>query len=108
MTDEIHRQAVRKKTPSDVSDFEREQLRFFLSGDDLANTLVTINPSMAWLPDLWQMKVIQGENQVIAWIERNFAETDAICDVAANIHLFGSDTAALLVHGVSRMVQAVA
>ncbi|MGJ0395381.1 MAG: hypothetical protein ACR65U_04020 [Methylocystis sp.] len=96
MTEQGQPLAPRKKTPSDASDFEREQLRFFLSGDDLATTLATVNPSLAWLPVLSQMKLIQGENQLIAWIERNFADVDAVRDVVANIRFFGPETANFL------------
>jgi hypothetical protein len=49
MTDLIQQ---RKKTPSEASEFEREQLRFLLSGDDVAATLASVNPSLAWLPVL--------------------------------------------------------
>jgi hypothetical protein len=96
MTEQNQPQPARKKTPSDASDFEREQLRFFLSGDDLATTLATVNPSLAWLPVLSQMKLIQGENQLIAWIERNFADVDAVRDVVGNIRYFGPETANFL------------
>ena len=95
MTEKQNRPA-RKKTPDDASEFEREQLRFLLSGDDVATTLATINPSLAWLPVLWQMKVVEGENQLIAWIERNFADEDAVRDVVANIRFFGPETATFL------------
>jgi hypothetical protein len=42
------------------------------------------------------MKLIQGENQLIAWIERNFADADAVRDVVANIHFFRPETAHFL------------
>ncbi|XSC43445.1 hypothetical protein ACF1BQ_036650 [Bradyrhizobium sp. RDT10] len=35
------------------------------------------------------MKLIQNERQLIAWIERNFADVDAVRDVVANIHFLG-------------------
>ncbi|WP_028168704.1 hypothetical protein [Bradyrhizobium elkanii] len=87
-----------KKTPADATPFDREQLRFFLSGGDLAATLSEFNPSLAWLPYLSEMKLIQSERQLIAWIERNFADVDAVRDVVANIHFFGRDTADFLEH----------
>ncbi len=89
----IKPKASRKKTPADTTPFEREQLRFFLSGGDLAATLSEVNPSLAWLPVLAEMKLIQNETQLIAWIERNFADMDAVRDVVANIRFFGPDTA---------------
>lgn len=52
MIDPAQPKSARKRTPEDVTEFEREQLRFFLAGDDLATTLATINPSLAWLPVL--------------------------------------------------------
>src|SRR5580698_2604830 len=85
-----------KKTPADATPFEREQLRFFLSEGDLAATLSEVNPSLAWLPVLSEMKLIQSETQLIAWIEHNFADADAIRDVVANLHFFGSETANFL------------
>ena len=96
MTDNVKPKASRKKTPADATPFEREQLRFFLSGSDLAATLSEVNPSLAWLPVLWEMKLIQSESQLIKWIERNFADADAVRDVVANIHLFGPETANFL------------
>jgi hypothetical protein len=85
-----------KKTPNDLSAFEREQLRFFLAEGDLAATLEAVNPSLAWLPDLYTMKLVQSETQLIGWIERNFADLDAIRDVVKNISLFGPETANFL------------
>ncbi|WGJ13767.1 hypothetical protein QEV83_13890 [Methylocapsa sp. D3K7] len=93
MTDQVEPKAFRKKTPADATPFEREQLRFFLSGGDLSATLSEANPSLAWLPILSEMKLIQNEGQLIAWIERNFADADAVRDVVANIHFFGLETA---------------
>ena len=42
-------QIAEKTTPKDVSEFHREQLRFFLGGSNIAETLVELNPSLAWL-----------------------------------------------------------
>jgi hypothetical protein len=78
MTDQGRSKIARKKTPEDSSEFDREQLRFFLSGADLAETLSSINPSLAWLPVLSQLELIQSDTQLIAWIERNFSEVDAM------------------------------
>jgi hypothetical protein len=96
MTGIEKQKAVRKKTPANATPFEREQLLFFLSGGDLAATLSEFNPSLAWLPLLSEMKLIQSETQLIAWIERNFTEVDAVRDVVANIHFFGPETANFL------------
>ena len=94
---ELEQSKVRlKKTPADATAFEREQLRFFLSGGDIAATLSEFNPSLAWLPLLSEMKLIQSETQLIAWIERNFSDLDAVRDVVANIHFFGPETASFL------------
>jgi hypothetical protein len=96
MTIKSQQEAARKKTPEDLSEFEREQLRFFLAEGDLAATLAAVNPSLAWLPDLYDMKLVQSETQLISWIERNFADLDAIRDVVKNIRLFGPETANFL------------
>jgi hypothetical protein len=95
MTD-VKPRVARKKTPADATAFEREQLRFFLSGGDLAATLNEVNPSLAWLPVLSEMKLIQSETQLITWIEHNFADEAAIRDVVANIRFFGLETANFL------------
>src|SRR5688500_5485827 len=89
-------QAPKKRTPNDVTEFEREQLRFFLTRDDLTSTLAEINPSLAWLPLMGEMRLIRPETQLAPWIERNFDSADAVRDVAANIHFFGPDTADVL------------
>src|SRR3954464_4416418 len=96
MTASVKPKSRDKKTPADATPFEREQLRFFLSGDDLAATLSEFNPSLAWLPLLSEMKLIQSERQLIAWIELNFADVNAVRDVVANIQFFGRETADFL------------
>jgi hypothetical protein len=96
MTENMKPKVPNKRTPADATPFEREQLRFFLSDGDLAATLSEFNPSLAWLPYLSEMKLIQSERQLIAWIERNFADADAVRDVVANIHFFGRETADFL------------
>jgi hypothetical protein len=96
MIDQTQPKAARKKTPEDASEFEREQLRFFLSGDDLAATLATVNPSLAWLPVLSGMKVIENETQLILWVERNFSDVDSVRDVVNNFQFFGPQAANFL------------
>ncbi|BBZ97480.1 hypothetical protein BRDID11004_16090 [Bradyrhizobium diazoefficiens] len=96
MIEDVKPSLPHKKTPADATPFEREQLRFFLSGGDLAATLSEFNPSLAWLPYLSEMKLIQNERQLIAWIERNFFDVDALREVVANIHFFGRETADFL------------
>ena len=98
MTDQAPILSPKRKTPADVSEFEREQLRFFLSGDDLAVVLANFNPSLAWLPLLSQMKLIQRETELIAWIERNFENVDAVREMVANLKFFGPETANFLQH----------
>jgi hypothetical protein len=87
---------TKKKTPRDATEFEREQLRYLLTTDDLSATLAEMNPSLAWLPMLTEMKLIQPGTQLAPWVERNFGEYDAVRDVAANIHYFDPETARLL------------
>lgn len=97
----------KKKTPTDASEFEREQLRFFLTRDDLTVTLAEINPSIAWIPWLAEMKLPQPGTELAPWIERNFAEADAVRDVAANIHYFDPETARLLEFRLNRQIDAL-
>jgi hypothetical protein len=85
-----------KKTPKDTTEFEREQLRFFLTKSDVAAMLAEVNPSLAWLPMLAELKLIDAGTQLAPWIQKNFAEADAIREVAANIHFFGPDTVDIL------------
>lgn len=85
-----------KKTPKDATEFEREQLRFFLTKGDAAAMLAEVNPSLAWLPILAELKLIDAETQLAPWIQKNFAEADAVREVAANIPFFGPDTADIL------------
>jgi hypothetical protein len=66
VTDNVEPKPSRKRTPADATSFEREQLLFFLSGSDLPAALSEVNPSLAWLPVLGEMKLIQSETQLIA------------------------------------------
>jgi hypothetical protein len=93
---------TRKKTPSDTTDFEREQLRFFLSRDDVSERLAELNPSLAWLPELARMKVIQSPGQLAPWIEKNFGDPEAVREVAANIGFFDERAAELLEFRLNR------
>jgi hypothetical protein len=105
MTEGLEPEVAKKKTPADATQFEHEQLSFFLAeADDLAATLAEINPSLAWLPMLVDMKLIQSETQLIAWIERNFADAQAVRDVVANIDFFGPETASFLEHRLNTQV----
>jgi len=85
-----------KKTPKDATEFEREQLRFFLSKGDAVAVLAEVNPSLAWLPMLAELKLIDAETELAPWIQKNFGQADAIREVTANIHFFGPDTADIL------------
>jgi hypothetical protein len=94
--------STNKKTPRDATEFEREQLRYFLSTDDLSSTLVEVNPSLAWLPILVEMRVIQPSTQLAPWVERNFADVEAVRDVTANIYFFSPEIASVLEVGLNR------
>ena len=94
--------APKRKTPKDVTDFEREQLRFFLTRDDLTAVLAELNPSLAWLDELVKLKLIQADTQLAPWLERNFADPNAVRDVVANIHLFNAETAEILAFRFNR------
>ena len=85
-----------KITPKDVSEFEREQLRFFLGSSDMASTLVELNPSLAWLPILAEMKLLQNDAALPLWVEQNFASLDAVREVVANIRFFKGESATIL------------
>ncbi|GLR89790.1 hypothetical protein [Bradyrhizobium iriomotense] len=89
-------EATKKITPADVSEFERDRLRFFLTGDDALTNLTEINPSLAWLPLLAEMKVFQNDTVLPAWIERNFADIEAVREVVNNLRFFDAEAARIL------------
>ncbi|SHL46845.1 hypothetical protein [Bradyrhizobium lablabi] len=89
-------ETTKKITPSDVSEFERDRLRFFLAGINAPTTLVEINPSLAWLPLLAEMKVFQNEAVLPAWVERNFGDIEAVREVVANLRFFTAESARIL------------
>ena len=65
--------------------------------------LIELNPSLAWLPMLSQMNLIKDEKQLVPWVERNFADPEAVREVAANIHYFGPESAEILEFGLNKM-----
>ena len=83
-----------KKTPKDATDFEREQLRFLMARTDVASILREFNPSLAWLPFVVELQADKA--RLAPWIEKNFADINAIREVASNIHLFVPETADVL------------
>lgn len=87
---------AKKKTPSDTTDFEREQLRFFLGQEDVANKLADLNPSIAWLPELTRMKVIESSRQLMPWLDKNFDDPEAVREVSRNLNFFDEDSADVL------------
>src|SRR5262245_21800425 len=93
---------TRKKTPRDTTDFEREQLRFLLSREDVAEKLTELNPSLAWLSEFAKMKVIRSPAEFTPWIEKNFDDPEAVREVAANLDFFDERAAELLEFGLNR------
>lgn len=83
-------------TPIDVSEFEREQLRFFLGNSDMASLLSEMNPSLAWLPILAEMNLLQNDAALPLWMERNFNSVEAVREVVANIRFFKAESARIL------------
>jgi hypothetical protein len=88
--------ASKKVTPNDVSELEREQLRFLLSGSDMAQALVGLNPSLSWLPTLYEMNLLKDDAAVAVWVEQNFDSTEAVREVVANIRFFREESADIL------------
>ena len=90
-------QTILVKSPDAMAEFEREQVRFFLGMGDLAATLGEINPPLAWMPVLAEWNLVAfDDRRLMAWVERNLAEAQAVRDVVANIHLLGPDAAEFL------------
>lgn len=87
---------ILKKTPKDVTEFEREQLRFLSATANPAGLIAEINPSLAWLPILIEKQIIRPDSQFAPWIEKNFSDPEAIREVADNLRFFGPDTADVL------------
>lgn len=87
---------LKKVTPNDVTELEREQLRFLLSGSDMAQALVELNPSLSWLPTLYEMNLLKDDAAVAAWVEQNFDSTDAVREVVANLRFFREESADVL------------
>jgi hypothetical protein len=85
-----------KTTPIDVSEFERQQLRFFLGNSDMGSILSEMNPSLAWLPILAEMNLLRDDAALPLWVERNFNSLDAVRDVVANIRFFRAESAQIL------------
>jgi len=84
---------AQKTTPIDVSDFEREQLRFFLGNGDTVRILSEVNPSLAWLPILAGMDLLRNDAALPIWVERNFSSLDAVRQVVSNIRFFRAESA---------------
>jgi hypothetical protein len=93
---------TKKKTPEDATELEREQLRYLLTRHDVGAILAEMNPSLAWLPMLAQMQLIKRDTELADWVERNFADAQAVRDVVANIQFFGSDTVDVLEYRLNR------
>ena len=49
------------------------------------------------------MNLIKDEKQLVPWVERNFADPEAVREVAANIHYFGPSQAEILEFGLNKM-----
>lgn len=89
-------EASQKKSPKDATEFEREQLRFLMIRDDAAVILAEVNPSLAWLPMLAELKLLNDGGQLASWVEKNFSEVEAIREVVLNIRFFNPETADIL------------
>ncbi len=79
---------IKKKTPTDVSDFELSQLYFFLEQGNVAETLAEFNPSLAWLAEIAKLDVLKSSAELAPWIGQNFNDLDAIREVVRNINFF--------------------
>lgn len=90
-----------RKTPSDTTEFDREQLRFFLAQENVGGKLAELNPSLAWLPELVRMKIVQPVN-LAPWIERNFDDPEAVRQVCANLSFFDEGVADYLEFSLAR------
>lgn len=85
-----------KKNPKDASGFEREQLRFLLNTENVGTILAELNPSLAWLPMLTELNLVKDAREVIPWLERNFADADAVREVVSNLRFFSDESAGFI------------
>lgn len=95
---------IRRKTPADASEFEKEQLGFFLSESmDFAVALSKLNPSLAWLRFFIEAKLAKDNGPLAMWIARNFADAEAVREVVDNLYLLGPETAKVLEYHLDRV-----
>lgn len=77
-----------RNTPTDVSEFERAQLRFFLEQGNAAHSLAELNPSLSWLAEIVKLNLLESATELIEWIQKNFNDPEAIREVVRNIDFF--------------------
>lgn len=96
-------QVVLTKNPKDITNFEQEQVRFFLEMERIGQTLLEVNPSLTWMPVVAAWRA-SGVNQRIlaAWIQRNFSEARAVRDVVTNLNLLEPEAANFLENHLRR------
>src|SRR3546814_15286346 len=69
---------------------------------DVCSSDLELNPSLAWLPVLAELRLIDVNTRLAPWIEKNFSYYHAVSEVAANLHFFSPETADLLDFRLSR------
>ncbi|NSZ03128.1 hypothetical protein G6M70_04680 [Agrobacterium tumefaciens] len=94
---------VLKKSPDQASDFDRSQLSSLKARGNAPALLIEANPSLAWLPTLIEIKMIQFDDRwLAAWINQNFQEPRSVREVVAHLGMFGPGVADALSYLLER------
>ena len=92
-----------RKTPADATEFEREQLRFFLGDKNFARDSANAEPVARVAAGAEEVGGVDYRPpELAAWIEPNFNDLQAIGEVAANMLFFNEDSGRLLEEGLNR------
>lgn len=94
---------VLKKSPDDATDFDRSQLASLQGRGNAPALLIEVNPSLVWLPQLIDIKMIQFDDRWLgAWIRQNIQEPRSVREVVAHLGMFGPSVADVLSHGLEQ------
>ena len=91
-----------KKSPNEVSEVEKDQLRFLIDYIEINELLERLNPSLSWLPFFCELKKHKPEIEIENWVSKNFNDYHSLKTVVKNLHLFTSDSAILLKNNLNR------
>ena len=82
-----------KKNFHEVSDIEKDQLRFLFEYVDINELLETLNPSLSWIPFFLELKRKKPALNLESWISNNFEDYNSLATVVDNLQFFTNDSA---------------